>query len=210
MVCSKSAVQLARPLRYLSTSAAGAVAVAAVAAEPVNASSRANAASRCVVMLYSFLGWCGTIDLAAAVGLQRTHQACRLHGLDQARRPVVADLETALDTGDGRLARLGDDAHRLVVQGIGLGIGGGCLTVLVVRWESRNRVARTVQNLVDVGRRRGGLETSDHPMHFLIGDEGAVHAGRDGGAGRQVQHVAVPEQGFRTALIEDRARVYFG
>src|SRR5258708_15467571 len=110
MVCSKSAVQLARPLRYLSTCAAGAVAVAAVVA-PVNASSRASAASRSVVMLCSFLGWCGTIDLAAAIGLQWTHQTCRLHGLDQARRPVVADLETALDAGDGGLARLGDDAH---------------------------------------------------------------------------------------------------
>ena len=35
-----------------------------------------------------------------------------------------------------------------------------------------------------------------------------MHARRDGGAGGQVQHVAVSEQRFRAALIENRARVH--
>src|SRR5260370_28146042 len=159
MVCSKSALQLASPLKYFSTSAAG-VAAAAVAPMSANKTLRLAAAiaelitaSLWLVMLLSFLGWCGTIDLAAAIGLQRAHQAGRLHGLDQARRTVVADLEAALHAGDGRLARLGDDAHRFVVQGIGFGIGGGALALLVVGWKSPNCVAPTIQNFVDVGAR---------------------------------------------------------
>src|ERR1700686_1702696 len=182
MVCSKSAVQLASPLKYFSTCAAGVVAAVA----PMSAIKELRLAaaiaslittSLLMVIVLSFLGWCGTIDLAPAIGLQRANQACRLHGLDQARRTVVADLEAALHAGDGRLARLGDDAYRLVVQGIGFGIGGA-LALLVIGWKSRNWGARAFQNFVDVGRRRGGLETSDHTMHFLIRYEGAVHAGR--------------------------------
>src|SRR3984893_18310433 len=123
MVCSKSAVQLASPLKYFSSSVAG----VAAAVTPVIATRRISAASRWIIVLFSFLGWCGTIDLAAAIGLQWADQACRLHGLDQARRTVVADLEAPLHAGDGRLARLGDDAHRFVVQGIGFGIGRAAL-----------------------------------------------------------------------------------
>ena len=44
-------------------------------------------------------------------------------------------------------------------------------------------------------------------MHFLVGNERAVHADRHRGAGLQEQHVAVPEQLLRAHLVEDRARV---
>ncbi len=44
-------------------------------------------------------------------------------------------------------------------------------------------------------------------MHFLVGDERAVHALRITAAGRQVEHVALAEQCFRAHLVEDSARV---
>ena len=47
-------------------------------------------------------------------------------------------------------------------------------------------------------------------MHFLVGDECAVHARRNRGAGRQVQHIAVTEQRLGAALVKNRARVHFG
>ena len=47
-------------------------------------------------------------------------------------------------------------------------------------------------------------------MHFRVGHEGAVTAGRHGGARRQVQHVAVAEQRLRAHLIENGARIHLG
>ena len=54
------------------------------------------------------------------------------------------------------------------------------------------------------------MQRLDHAVHFLVGDERAVHARRDRGAGRQVQHVAVPEQRLGAHLVEDRARIDLG
>src|SRR5258708_22130390 len=160
MVCWKSAVQLASPLRYFSTSAAGdAVAALAGVADTAAAAERAASNIRVaalMIMLPSFVGWRCAVDLAAAIGLQWAHQARRLHGLDQARRAVVADLEAALHAGDGCLARLGDDAHRFVVQGIGFGIGGAASPPPFAGRETRDCVARALQHLVAVGRRGGG------------------------------------------------------
>jgi hypothetical protein len=44
-------------------------------------------------------------------------------------------------------------------------------------------------------------------MHFLVGHVRAVHAVGIEVPARQIKHVAVPEQRFRAALIEDGARV---
>src|SRR5690606_41407840 len=57
---------------------------------------------------------------AVAVVLRRGHHARRLHRLAQPRGAVVADLEPALDTGNGGAARLGDDLHGLGVERVGL------------------------------------------------------------------------------------------
>ena len=47
----------------------------------------------------------------------------------------------------------------------------------------------------------------DDLVHFVIVDERAVHALGRRGAGRQIEHVAVAEQRFGAALVEDRARI---
>ncbi len=47
-------------------------------------------------------------------------------------------------------------------------------------------------------------------VHFLVGDERAVHAHRHAGARRHVQHVAVAEQLLGAHLVEDGARVDLG
>src|SRR4051812_41346983 len=63
--------------------------------------------------------WRRCEDGAVAVVFLRADDARRFHRLDQARRPVVADLETSLHARDRTAARFGDDAHRLVVQRVG-------------------------------------------------------------------------------------------
>ena len=44
-------------------------------------------------------------------------------------------------------------------------------------------------------------------VHLVVGDERAVHALREAGARRQVQHVALAEQRLRAHLVEDGARI---
>ena len=47
-------------------------------------------------------------------------------------------------------------------------------------------------------------------MHFVVGDERAMDAGGQRGTRRQIEHVAVAEQGFSAALVEDGARIDLG
>jgi hypothetical protein len=44
-------------------------------------------------------------------------------------------------------------------------------------------------------------------VHLVVAHEGAVHAGRQAGAGRQVEHVALAQQRLRPHLVEDGAAV---
>src|SRR5271156_6753320 len=164
MVCLKSADQLERPVKYLSTSLAGEAPAKAASSKPtartMAATSpkysrggkpipRSRGGGGCPARIVqpdfralttSLLRRRGTEDLPRPIRLQRPHQTRRLHGLHQARRPVVADLEPALHPGNRALARLGDDAHGLIVERIGLGVAQSVLRAfLVVGREARHR-----------------------------------------------------------------------
>ena len=52
-----------------------------------------------------------------------------------------------------------------------------------------------------------GLEVLDHPVHLAIGHERSVDALRMPSTGRQIKHVALPEQSFGAHLVEDGARI---
>src|ERR1700761_4995399 len=143
MVWVKSADQLAKPFKYFSTSLAG-LAGAAAAAIPPNPSAHRAITKRPIHMLFPRRR--RTENLSVSIRLQRTHQTGRLHGFDQSSRAVIADLQTALHPRDGRLTRLGDDSHRLIVQRISFGIACPALTgFFIIRWEAGNRGARTFQ-----------------------------------------------------------------
>ena len=66
---------------------------------------------------------------------------------------------------------------------------------------------RTVEHAVDVIGRPDLLQVVDYMVHFLVGDEGAMHAHRQAGARREEQHVALAEQRFGAHLVEDGARI---
>src|SRR3569623_2512011 len=143
--------------------------------------------------------------LAHAVRLQRTHLARALHLLDHARRAVVTNLEPALHAGDGGAARLGDDLHGLIVQRVALGVAAVFAGIAAPAFAAIETL--TVQYLVEIIRLALDLELLDDLVHLLIGDEGAMHAHGHAGAGRKIEHVAVPEQVFRALLVEDGARI---
>ena len=50
----------------------------------------------------------------------------------------------------------------------------------------------------------------DDLVDFVVGDVGAVNALRQVGAGRQVEHVALAQQGLGAHLVKDGARVDLG
>ena len=55
-------------------------------------------------------------NFSESIRLQTPNDASLLHGLDQSRGTVVADLEPPLNSGDRRLTRLRHDAYRLIVK----------------------------------------------------------------------------------------------
>ena len=68
-------------------------------------------------------------------------------------------------------------------------------------------VAGAGEDALDILRLALAAQVLDDAMHFGVGDERAMHALRIAGAGRQVQHVALPQQRFGAHLVEDRPRI---
>src|SRR5689334_15028924 len=101
------------------------------------------------------LRWWRRQHFAHPVRLQRSEQTGGFHSFDHSSGAVVADLEPALNAGNRRLPTLYDNPHRLVIQGILLDVAAAFLldALLQLRWKSRNKVARTGQDLIDVSRR---------------------------------------------------------
>src|SRR3569623_300045 len=141
---------------------------------------------------------------AHTIGLQRTDHAGPLHLFDHARGAVVADLEAALDAGDRRTPRFGDELHGLIIKWIALGVTAhfACETGAAVA-----DIAFAIQNFVEIIGRAAHFELLDHLVHFLIGHEGTVQAHGHAGAGREIEHVAVAEQMLGALLVEYRARI---
>src|SRR5690606_36914334 len=148
-------------------------------------------------------GW-GRDDFALVGMVCRGYDTGHLHRFTHARRPTVTNLELALPGGNRHLARLADEAHRVVVQrSILLAIPpptpppGPAGPAAVGAVEKVRAVARLAALLPPV----------DQPVPLVIGNEGAMDRRRQTGARRLVEHVAVAEQLFGTAVIEDGARV---
>src|SRR5690606_51571 len=111
-----------------------------------------------------------------------------------------------LHGGNGRLARLGYKTHGFVVERIVL-LGIGVL-VLAGHTETGHTGSGAVRgNGINVVGFAACAPVGHYAMHFVVGDEGTVDALCDTTAGRQEEHVTVPEQLLRATLTEDGARV---
>ncbi len=120
----------------------------------------------------------------------------------QAGGAVVTDAQVALHQRDGRAAVLQHDAHRLVVHRVGLAastarhVGGGDVAALAVH-------SAAFENAFDVVGLALRLQIVDHTVNLVVADESAMHPDRHAAARREVQHVALPQQGLGAHLIED-------
>ena len=139
--------------------------------------------------------------IAVAVRLHRRHQPGALHVLDHARGAVVADAQLALHRRDRGAARLQHVGDGLVVQRIGFRARLAEFAAALARFFGRFEHAFDVFGLAQ------RLQVIDHAVHFVVRHEGAVHALRQPGAGRQVEHVALAQQRLGAHLVEDGARV---
>src|SRR5215469_7117314 len=103
----------------------------------------------------SVLYGAGGQDFARTVGLQRTHDTGILHGLEQPRSPVVADLQAPLHIGNRGLALLRDDLDGIVVQGVLLRVAPGhsALAFALLSGQAWDRRARTGEYFFHVVRR---------------------------------------------------------
>ena len=60
--------------------------------------------------------------------------------------------------------------------------------------QSGNGSTRATEDFVDIHRRTGSFEPTDHAMNFRVRDERAVHANRHRSTRLQEQHVAMAEE----------------
>ena len=119
---------------------------------------------------------------------------------------LYSDFQPALNTGNRCFAGLHYDLHCLVVERILLRIGvirrQGLQTCQSWSWTRRR-----LDNFIDIARLPGFLEIPDHGMDLVIRHERAVDAHGQRRSGRQIQHVAVPQQVLSSHLVEDRSRI---
>src|SRR3990167_8463088 len=142
-------------------------------------------------------------NVALPARCERTDQARVFHVFQQAGRAVVADLELALHVGNAGLAVLEHDFHRLVVQRVLFAVAA----TTVPEHVGALAIARgAFQHTVDViGLTALLFQIGHHTVHLVVADESAMHADRETGAGRHVQHVAHAEQALGPHLVEDGA-----
>ena len=114
----------------------------------------------------------------------------------------------ALHQRNGRAAVLEHHFAGLVVHGVRLGVAADAGDA--ARAFRAVAIQAALEQAFDVVRLALGLQALDHAVDFIVADKGAVHAHRQAGARRHVEHVALAQQGFRAHLVENGARVDLG
>src|SRR5690554_959782 len=94
-----------------------------------------------------------------------TDHTGHFHGFHQSGRPVVADLELALHRGNGGAPRLQYKSHRLVVEGILLGIVATTAATVEARQAG---ITTTLEDFLQIVRLTTLAPVITHPVHFLV------------------------------------------
>ena len=109
-----------------------------------------------------------------------------------------------MEQGSRRPAKLEDQAHRVVEEGIvfvGVGVGAVHAGALVPgRFEEALDVFGISLRLPEFDHRRG----------FFLRDQRRVQTHQAAGAGRQKEHIAAAQQRFSSVGVEDGPRIHLG
>src|SRR6476661_1180172 len=142
--------------------------------------------------------------LAGVVGL--ADHPFLFHALHEGSRPVVADLQAALNVAGRGLAIAQDDLHGLLVE------------ITALRLAHAGAVEDRVAVLVlllgrgdsfEILRRALRLEVPDDLFDLLVGAKRAVNTA-DASAARHVEHVALAKELLCTLLAQNGAAVDLG
>ncbi len=123
------------------------------------------------------------------------------HHFDEAGGAVEADFEAALDEAHAGFALLEDNFEGFFKKGVRpLFIKkGGFFEVFLIDEDF----------VVDVFGFAEGFDVSDDALYFFFGDEGALHADREGILGAGEEHIAAAEEFFGADHVDDGAAVEF-
>src|SRR5699024_4689053 len=111
--------------------------------------------------------------LTPAIGAQRRNHSCGLHGLHQARSPVITDFEAALHRRNRGAARLRNKLHRLVVERVLFGIPPlGAIRLKASQGLSRHASG---ENFIDILRLTASLPGINEAMHIIIVDKTTIN-----------------------------------
>ena len=131
--------------------------------------------------------------------------AAQRHFIHQPPRARIAHAQPPLEHADGNLPRVHGQLNRLgehfVHRLARARRVGGCAAVLV------GRGVHLLDHVLVVIRAVEAAHKLDDALHLVVGNEAALHARRLARALRRIEHVALAQQLFRAAGIEDRPAV---
>ena len=140
--------------------------------------------------------------------MEGAYNALFLHFVHDSRRAGIAQLQTALEHGDGSLSGLQNHIHgggqhfvtlQLLVGGVGVGHARRLFAGLLGFFLD------LVQHLLAVFRRVVVLDIPGHGLNLGVGDETALHTQRLSRADGRVEHIAHTDELFRAGGIENDA-----
>ena len=152
----------------------------------------------------------GLIDeqLTGLGALEGADNAPFLHLIHQTGGTGIAQLQAALEHGDGGLSRFQNHLHGggqqlvailLRLGGFGRGLSSAALFLLL------HRLLNFVHDLTGVLRLAGGFDEAHYPLDLLRGDEAALHTGGLPGPQRGIEHIALAHQLFCAGGIQNDA-----
>src|SRR5712691_1626736 len=146
--------------------------------------------------------------------VRRTQDSCQLQLVDYPRRSTVPDAHAPLEQRRRAELVLDADLRGLAEQGIALA-GGALLPLAAAVLPGLLRLLQRRHLFIDARTRNcrfcGMCLVPVHQPLGLVGrDEGSLHPEQLALAGRQKQHVPVPEHGLCAVLIEDGTAVDLG
>ena len=156
----------------------------------------------------------GDEQLAGLTSLEGAHIAALLHLVHQACGAGVAQLQTALEHGDGGLSGLQNDVDRRREHFVAFRAVCLCSCAARAAGAGFPALGRLFVDLghdgIGVFRFAGCLDEGDDLLHLVVRDKAALHALGFALSERRIEHIALADELFRARRIENDARLHRG